>query len=651
MALTHLGSPIRLGTAEIPNRTAMAPMGVGLYSDDETWPRREIRYFEERARGGIGLLITPFVRVHASLASIPLVGIYDDRFIPTHTELVERIHQYDTKVFLQIALSGGKLSTDAPSAIYNPNFAVKPRALTTDELDELVQSFIDAAGRAVAAGYDGVEVHGAHTYLIGQMMSPSTNLRTDKYGGSFENRMKFPTDIVNGIKAAQPDLNIGFKFSGHEELPGGVDINLGTEIAKHMASLGLVYLHVASTASTIEVMSRFPSVPPLYIPRNTLMPLAERIKQAVPDVPVIATGSITVPEEADRFIGAGQCDMVALGRTILADAHWTRKAVAGERTVPCIRCNVCYHQLWLGGPLWCSVNPYLLHENEQDLPMAARKKQVMVVGAGPAGIRCALTAASRGHEVTLYEKRKNVGGMVYPGSRPACKVDVGRLYDWYVAELKDSTVTLKLDTEITPEIIERERPESLVIAVGAEPKVPDVPGMDKAHVASAVDVLRDVDAFNGTNAVVIGGGDVGCETACHLADNGWKVTIVEMLPKLLEENIMTNVKIQMFALLEEKGVAAMTETSVSAVIDEGVEIVLPSGKATGLDADLVCYAVGMEEHATFAAAGTSMNITPLGGAVGKMAMKADEVHVIGDCATLGRIREATEAGERVGRWL
>ncbi len=651
MALANLGRPITLGNVKISNRTAMAPMGVGLYSDDETWPRREIRYFEERARGGIGLLITPFVRVHGSLASIPLVGIYDDRFIPTHRELVERIHRYDTKVFLQIALSGGKLSSDAPSAIYSPNYVVKPRELTAAQLDELVQAFIDAAGRAVKAGFDGVEVHGAHSYLIGQMMSPALNKRTDRWGGSFEKRMTFPTEIVRGIHERYPDLNVGFKFSAHEEIPGGVGVDLGIQIAKYMAALGLAYLHVASTASTIEVMSYYPSVPPLYIPRNTLVPLAEGIKKAVPDVPVIATGSITVPEEADAFIAEGKCDMVALGRTILADPHWTRKALAGKRVVPCIRCNVCYHQLWLAGPLWCSVNPYLLHENEQDLPKPARTKKVMVVGAGPAGIRCALTAAARGHDVTLYEKRPYVGGMVFPGSRPKCKEDVARLYDWYVAELADSTVKVVLNTAVTPEIVKREQPEALVIAVGAEPVKPGIPGIDKPNVASAVEVLRDVTAYKGKKAVIIGGGDVGCETAVHLADHGWAVTIVEILPRLMEENIMTNVKVQMFDLLERKGVAALTETRVAAVTDTGVEIVGRNGKANGLDADLVTYAIGLQPRETFKPAGTSMNITPMGGEIGRLAMKADEVHVIGDCAMLGRIREATEAGERVGRWL
>ncbi len=652
MALPNLFSPITLGNVEVPNRTAMAPMGVGLYSSDETWPRRELRYFEERAIGGIGLLITPFVRVHKTLASIPLAGIYEDRLIPTHKELTDRIHKYDTKVFLQIALSGGKLSTDAPSSIYSPNYAVKPRELTTDELDECVQSFIDAAGRGIEAGYDGVEVHGAHSYLIGQTLSPALNKRTDKYGGSYEKRLRFVTDIIKGIHENHPDLPVGFKFSAHEEIDGGIDLELAKKIAKDIAALGLVYIHVASTASTIEVLSKYPSVPPLYIPRNTLMPLAAEIKKTLPDMPVIGTGSITVPEEAEDFIAKGECDMVALGRTILADPHWSKNAKEGKRVVPCIRCNVCYHQLWLAGPLWCSVNPYLLHESEQGLPTPAVKKKVMIVGAGPAGIRCALTASKRGHDVTLYEKESVVGGMVYPGSRPTCKEDVARLYEWYKAELEDSSVDLKLNTTVTPDTVDAEKPDALVIAIGARQTMPDVPGVDKPHVATAVDVMRDVSRYKGKKAVVIGGGDVGCETACLLADNGWEVTIVEILPEILEDNIMTNVKVHMFRLLDEKGVTVRTKTALSAFTDEGVEVTLPNGKAGGIDADLAVLAMGFQQPATFTAGGSAgMNITAQSGEAGDLAMKADEVYVIGDCASLGRIREATEAGERVGRWL
>jgi len=405
MALDSLLSSIKLGELEIANRVAMAPMAMGeaFYVPDEKWSKRVIRYFEERAIGGIGLLNTGFVRATDGLASQPIIGIYNDGFINSHAKLVERVHKYGSKIFIQLGLQGGKWVSEAPSSVYSPNYPEKPRELTTGEMDGLVRSIIDATGRSVKAGYDGVEIHGGHTYFIGAMMSPALNKRTDKYGGSFEKRMKFIVDIIKGIGNEYPGYPVGFKFSAWEELDGGVDIELGRRIARYVADLGVAYLHVSSMSSTLEIYSEYASVPPMYIKRNTLMPLAAEIKKLCPDSVIMATGSITVPEEADEFIASGKCDMVALGRTILADPHWINNAKQKKPVVPCIRCNVCYSQLFDSKELACSVNPYLLHEAEQDLPEPSKIKDVIVVGAGPAGIRCALTASGRGHKVTLYE--------------------------------------------------------------------------------------------------------------------------------------------------------------------------------------------------------------------------------------------------------
>jgi len=291
------------------------------------------------------------------------------------------------------------------------------------------------------------------------------------------------------------------------------------------------------------------------------------------------------------------------------------------------------------------MNPYVLHESEQVLSVPGCIKKVMVVGAGPAGLRCALTASKRGHDVILYEKRSYIGGMMYPGSRPKFKEDVARALDWFKRELAESKITLKLNTDVTPELVEAKAPDALVIAIGAEPVIPDVPGIDKTHVDSAVNVLCDISKYKGSKAVVIGGGDVGCETACHLADNGFNVTLVEILNKILEENEITEVKLRLTDLLKERNIKIMTETKINAIIDGGVEVIIPydtqmglgeGGRQIGLDADIVAIAINLEANKDF----TKM-----------LSMKAEEVHVIGDCAFLGRIREAVEAGERVGRWL
>ncbi|MHB8280410.1 MAG: oxidoreductase [Candidatus Humimicrobiaceae bacterium] len=641
MSLENLFSPIKIGNVEIPNRAAMAPMNIGapMYSDDGMWPKKTIRYYEERAIGGLGLIITQFIRVYDKIGSYPIAGLHDDRFIPSHAELVERIHKHGTKIFHQIALMGGKIHTGpgaAPTSMYSPVYIYKPRALTTDELDMLVGCFIDAAGRGIQAGYDGTEVHAGHLYLIGAMISPATNKRTDKYGGSFEARMKFITDIIKGIRSKYPKYNIGVKFSAYEELEGGIDIELGKKIAKYISGLGVDYLHVSTESTTLGVFSKLAPVPTMYQPRNTLVPLAAEIKKICPDQVIIATGSITVPEEADTFIKEGKCDMVALGRTIIADPHWAKNAKEGKPVTPCIRCMACYNKLLTGEMLCCSMNPYMLHESEQDLPIPSKIKNVIVIGAGPAGIRAALTASKRGHRVTLYEKMPYIGGMIYPGSRPEFKKDVARAIDYFDKMLKSSNVNLVLNTEVTPELVEKVSPDSLVIAIGAKPIMPEIPAINSSKVASAIEVLRDISKFKKGKAVVIGGGEVGCEAACYMADNGFDVSIVEILPGLLEENNDNNLKLSLLNLIKGKNIKVFTETKPNKVVEEGLEVILPNGKEGLAEADVIAVAI---------------NQKPENDLIKELALKAEEFYVIGDCNNVGRIRDAVSEGERVGRWI
>ena len=655
MSYPSIFSPIDLNGCTVPNRTVMAPINNGLLSVDETWPALTVRYYEERAKGGTGLIITGAVRVHGELAGIPKVGIFDDRFIPSHRKLVDRIHQYDTKIFCQLTLNGGKVGRDAPSAIYNPAYPNRPRELTTDEMDELVQAFIDAAGRAQEAGYDGVELHGGHTYFVGSCMSPSTNRRTDKYGGSFEGRMAFPTDVINGVHGTYKGFPIGVKFSAYEELPEGIDEELGIRIGKHLAALKPAYLHVSATSTSLMIKSRVSSVPHMYVQRNTLVPLAGKVKAVCPDVPVMGTGGILFPEEAEAFIADGVCDLLALGRTVVAEPYWAHKAKEGRAAdiTPCIRCNVCYYQLWKSEPLICTMNPYVSKESEQHLQSTDTPKKVMVVGAGPGGIRCAITAAQRGHRVSLYEKQPYIGGMVYPGSKPAFKDELKHVLKWYETQLAGSDVSVHLNTEVTPDLVESEAPDALVIAVGGEEVIPPLPGIDKPHVVSALDVLRDVSKYSGAKkAVVIGGGEVGCETACYLADNGVKdVTVVEMLPSIMAD-VHKITMIHMQILLEDRNIKVFDGTPVKAVHDDCVEVLLKTGKLWGLEADLVVYATGMKAPGDFEVeSGPAMKVKPKTGLVPSLSMKAEEVHVLGDCCNVARILEAHKEGEKVGRWL
>jgi len=641
MAFKHLFSPIMLGKLEIKNRVVMAPMGTDLAHPVRTWGEEEITYFVERARGGVGLIISPFTAATKVLSDLlhgrPLMAINDDAQIPSHSRLVKAVHDAGARMFCQPAVFGGKFGEAAPTAMHSPNYASRPRELTPDEIWQMIDDFGQAARRAREAGYDGVEIHACHGYLIGQFVSPAMNKRTDEFGGSFEGRIKFPVEIFRAMKKyAGDDFPLGLKMSAWEDVDGGV--HGGEEaarIARRMADEGVCYVHVGTLNTTIERLSRYPSVPCTYLPRNTLMPLAADVKKALGTTPVMGTGSIIVPQEAEQFIAGGQCDLLALGRTLLAEPRWAVKAQQGRRIRPCIRCNECHHQLWRAEPLICQVNPYLLKEAQEPVQPASRRKKVMVVGGGPGGINAALVAAARGHDVTLCEAQPYLGGMLYPGSRPGCKEEVGLLLEYYQGELADSGVKVKTGVRATLEMVQQEKPDALVIAVGSRAVIPDIPGIDRPHVVTAIDALRDRRIVKGKQVVVIGGGDVGCETACHLADAGKQVTIVEMLPELMADQCINNVKMAMYRLLADKGVTVFTNNRVTQIDEKTVEVKGPEGGRT-LPADAVVIATGVEPDEI------QRETLRLGCA---------EVHMVGDCAQLGRIRQAVIQGDLAGRLI
>lgn len=639
MALTHLFSPIKLGRLEIKNRLAMAPMGTDLAHPVRLWGDEEIAYFAERAKGEVGLIISPFTAATKVLSDIlrgrPLMAINDDDQIPSHKRMTNAVHAAGAKMIIQTAIFGGKFGEAAPTSIHSPNYEGLPRELTLEEIWAIIDDFGQAARRAREADYAGVEIHGCHGYLIGQFISPALNKRTDEFGGSLEGRMRFPVEIYRAMrKQVGQDFTIGFKMSAWEDLEGGVHGgDDSVRIAKRMADEGVAYVHVGTLNTTVERLSPFPSVPCMYLPRNTLIPLAEEIKKALGDTPVMATGSILVPQEAEQFLAEGKCDMFALGRTLLADPHWPSKARRGKNIRPCIRCNICHHQLWLAEPLICAVNPYLLKETQEPVQPASRKKKVMIVGGGPGGINAALVASARGHDVTLYEAKPSLGGMLCPGSGPDCKAELILLREYYEKELADSNVKVKTGVEVTLELVQGEKPDALVIAVGSQPVIPDVPGIDQPHVVTAVDVLQEAGLVTGKTVVVIGGGDVGCETACYLADSGHDVTIIEILPELMTEQYIPNVRMLMYQLLADKGVKHFTSNEVVQIDPKTVEVKGPEGGRT-LPADSVVIAVGFSPN-------EDLRET--------LRLGCAEVHIVGDCGKLGRIREAVVQGDLAGR--
>jgi len=465
----------------------MAPMGANFEEVDGSVSEALIDYFEARARGGVGLILSPFTMVNRE-QRIGTLGIFSDRFIPGINRLCERVQSHGARFVLQIAHPGGKSMREfterrpvAPSRIYSPLYPEVPGELTEAEIENLVEEFLQAARRARDAGCDGVEIHGAHTYLIGQFISPHANKRDDGWGGDFDRRMRFPSEIARGVKRiCGDDFIIGFKFSAHEHLEGGIDDELAPRVARHMEKEGCHYIHVAATSSTLPgfLDCDFPSVPSLYSPQGALVALAENVKKAV-DIPVIAAGGITDPGYAEKVLQEKKADLIALGRALIADPDWPVKAEKGQKMRYCIKCNTCHQRLFNKMYVKCTVNPQAGEEKRLELKRALSPKKVAVVGAGPAGMEAALAASERGHSVTLFDLKKRVGGNLVYGSLPEFKPEIGKLLEYYEDRIKKSSIDVKLGKKISNlDQLLKEKPDVIVIAVGAEPFIPDIPGKE-----------------------------------------------------------------------------------------------------------------------------------------------------------------------------
>lgn len=643
--MQHLLSPISIGKITARNRIVFPPIDVALHTEDRKVDQRYIDFLVNLAEDqGVGMIITEFTAVANDRFWAPASRIDKDEFVPGFRGLVDSVHRRGAVVFLQLALLGGRAPTGraiAPSAIQSPLYPGVPEELSGEEVRNLVRKWRDAALRARSAGFDGVEVHGGHTYLIGAFMSPHANRREDEYGGDFRGRMRFPTEIIRGIKAdCGEDYPVGVKFSAYEALPNGINAPLSVDIAEHLERAGADYLHVSSSTYMLGGTAH-PDVPPLFVPEGPLVPFAEQIKKKV-GVPVIAVAGITSPRKAEEIVAQGKADMVGVGRAMFADPHWASKVHAGreEEVTPCIRCNMCHKKIVIdrAGSVECTVNPSLLAGGTKP---ASTGRRVVVIGGGPAGLEAALTASERGHQVTLYEKSDQPGGNVRLGCIPPFKQDLRRLLEYYEKRLRESDVRFVPGHEFTPEQAKDGEADALVVAVGAPELVPDIPGIDREFVVTARRFYADgtLQGPGNTRAVVIGAGEVGCEIAWYLSMLGRPVCLVDVLPlgEWMADEHPTNRSI-LLEQLDRHGVQ---------LLDDAGSIRVQSGPSVELERAGIGYAIGTE-HVILATGyrrddTTVRNLENTAGGA--------EVYPIGDCADPRdihwAIREGYETGMRV----
>ena len=587
-------SPLRVGTLELKNRMAVAPM-VTCYCDDDGMPTEQyIAYHEARARGGFGLIVTENYAVDPIGRGFWCAGFWKDEQVAPHSELARRVHAAGATIFVQLYHCGRQTSSAiigaqpvAPSALACPVMGEQPHELTPEEITTIVSQFGDAAHRAQQAGFDGVEVHGAHGYLIAEFMSAYSNKRTDAYGGPLVNRLRFPLQIIADIRAkCGPDFAVSFRISADEFVIGGREIAETKAICRHLEAAGVNLLHIS--AGTYESTPAI--IPPLGTPYGWLAGYAAEIKQAV-HIPVQVVGRIKDPEIAEDILAAGQADLISFGRAALADPDLPRKYIEGHasRIRQCIGCNQgCIDILFGNQPIRCLVNPTCGYEAAQEVQPAAIRKRVLVVGGGPAGLEAARGAAMCGHDVVLLERGNQLGGHFQVGAIPPGKGELTSYITWLGEELGRLGVRVVLNSAVTAEIVAAEHPDVVVYAAGARHLRPQLPGIETT--VEACDVLAG-HATVGHRVVVAGGGMIGSETALYLATIGREVTIVEQREAVaLEEGGAR--REQLLKEFDRRHVRTVVGATITGFLDGGIQVVQDATPRT-VECDAVVLALGM----------------------------------------------------------
>jgi 2-enoate reductase len=613
-----LFTPLKIGSIELNNRIAMAPMGLDyMVNPDGSLNQRVLDYYHERIRHDVGMIICSVFkvenRVEALESCAPMILEPSLEYL---SRLCDTAHKYGAKVFVQLTAGYGRVTVPETlrgpcvSASETPNFwdpSIICRSLTVDEIKQIVEAMGDTAKRLLLSGVDGIEFHGHEGYLFDQFTSAIWNHRTDAYGGTLENRLRFPIECLTAIRRQVGNqmvvqyrygLKHYLKDAAHGALPGelfkevGRDVAEGLEMATRLENAGFDALHV--DAGCYE--SHYWPHPPYYQKHGCMIDMAARVKRIV-TIPVIGVGRLDKPEVAARAVADGLVDVVAIGRGFLADPQWAQRIKSGcpEQIRPCVGCyDGCFGRYHERRHISCALNPASGSERTRRLKPAEMPREVMIIGGGIAGMEAARVAAIRGHRISLYEKSERLGGLVRQAAVPEFKRDLRRLLDWYRLQMDRTGISIFLETEMTPEKIRSASPDVIIAATGAEPIVPAIKGVHGDSVMTAVDLLRN-GKVPGDRVVIIGGGLAGCEIAIWLADSGKRTCIIEMLPELMNSGIRVpgQVKMMTLDLLKKYGTVIHTDSRVEEIAPESVTIGHSSGGTDHITADTVVLATGM----------------------------------------------------------
>lgn len=635
----HLSAPITIGRVTFRNRMFAAPIGGTDITADCCVGSRTPAFYELRAKGGAAAVTASELVVHPATDASHMfhLDLKTPGCLASWTWVADAIARQGAVPSVELSHSGQYAGTylvdkDKKKGLtqFGPSDWVRPdgipvKALTQEQIDDIVKAYGETAALAKRAGFQMVMVHAGHGWLINQFLSPAFNRREDQYGGCFENRIRFAREILTSVrKAVGPGFPIELRMSGSELFEGGYDLQGGVEIAKALEDL-VDLIHVSAGSYQFGF---FDTHPPMFSPHGCNVYLAAEIKKHV-HVPVATIGGLNDPEQMEQIIASGQADIVEMGRAILADPELPHKVMAGrdEEIVRCLRCFTCMAERPTTGTRRCTVNPLIGRECESlDIAAAPRPKRVLVAGGGVAGMQAALTAARRGHKVTLCEKSDALGGILKSEQAIPFKYEMYQLSLSLAKMLEREDVDIRLNTLVTPELLEKEQPEALILAVGSTPIIPPLPGMDGKNVIIVNDYyLRKEEV--GDTVVVLGGGLAGCECAVHLGMEGKTVHLVEMRDSLAVDCNIRNRPILMKQV--EKYVTTHLCCQGVEITGDGLICRDKDGNQLLIPGKTVICAVGQRSNR---------------GEVDALRYGAPIVREIGDCARVANITNAIYQG-------
>ncbi|MDE1890564.1 MAG: FAD-dependent oxidoreductase [Planctomycetota bacterium] len=565
---TKLFSPFKIGSLSIKNRMVMSPMETHLCDKEGFVTEELIMYYKERALGGVGYItventaVEPVGRVNDGM-----LCIYDDKFIPGLKKLTDCIHAAGGKVVLQLSHAGKEalpyytnLEPVAPSAIPSPLTKQMPRELTIEEIKSIVNKFADGANRAVKAGFDGVEIHMAHGYLVNQFFSPESNIRTDSYGGDTARRSQFAKEIIESIrKRTSKDYPLICRISADEYTDTGLKLEESKEIARILEKAGASAIHV----SACNYSSPFFNIPCYYLEEGCFIHLAAGIKSVV-KIPVLAVGRIVDPDMAESVLQENKADLIVLGRVLIADPHFPNKVregrIADIRT--CLSCNRCIESI-SDKKLVCTVNSYIGREENLRLQRTSRPRKILVIGGGPAGLSAAHILSVRGHNVTLWEKESQLGGSFRYASMAPKKEPMRKFLDYLINQVKKTNTSIHLNKEATASSIKQFAADVVILAHGAKNVPVEINGAQGNGVLNVANAFSTADSL-GNNVAIVGGGPEGCELADFLASRGKKITLIEMR-RILGIGLVAHPRYHVCERLKKMGAQLHVNTKVTEI--------------------------------------------------------------------------------------